>query len=117
MTFELSNAPGGLLSCREIRRRCDEEELMLDWDDEMLRPAGYNVRIAKDGLVTPKGDIYKPLALGGEDTYNGVLWLARVTKPSSPRSSGSTCRRTSQGTSRFARSSARRACSSSRGYS
>lgn len=76
MTFELSNAPGGLLSCREIRRRCDEEELMLDWDDEMLRPAGYNVRIAKDGLVTPKGDIYKPLALGGEDTYNGVLWLA-----------------------------------------
>jgi deoxycytidine triphosphate deaminase len=70
------NAAGGLLSRLEIRRRCNEEDLMTDWEREMLRPAGYNVRIAKDGLVTPKGEIYKPLTLGGEHTYEGILWLS-----------------------------------------
>ncbi|HEX7298128.1 MAG TPA: hypothetical protein VF257_03915 [Solirubrobacteraceae bacterium] len=70
-------APGGLLSGGEIARRCVAEALMIGWDETMLRPAGYNVRIAADGLVTPKGRIYKPLTLGGKDAYDGILWLSQ----------------------------------------
>lgn len=71
-----SNPPGGLLSRLEIRRRCEKGELMTEWSCKMLRPAGYNVRIANDGLVTPEGKIFVPVNLGGQHTYDRVLWLA-----------------------------------------
>jgi deoxycytidine triphosphate deaminase len=67
---------GGLLSDGEIRRLCNEADLMEDWDERKLRPAGYDVRIAKDGLITPDGDRYKPRSLGGKKTLDKVLWLA-----------------------------------------
>jgi deoxycytidine triphosphate deaminase len=68
--------PAGLLSDGAIAAVAAKKELIVsNFSKSCLRGAAYNVRIAKDGIVTPDGELYLPSHLPDGRKFSGPIIL------------------------------------------